>query len=171
MTDFAQRTIDLARQNVAEGGRPFATVIVQRRRSPRRKRQQGRPDERPNRPRRDPRDPGGMHEAGHRAPGRRHHLRDGQPVPDVPGLAVLLLPKEVVFLINAQSYEQYYLDDRKYFEVSTFYDEYAKELGPATPADAIPAPARRGGRLPILVSSKTAANANRRSSRPAETAA
>ena len=28
MIDFAQRTIDLARQNVAEGGRPFATVIV-----------------------------------------------------------------------------------------------------------------------------------------------
>ncbi len=28
MTDFAQRTIDLARMNVAEGGRPFATVIV-----------------------------------------------------------------------------------------------------------------------------------------------
>jgi MafB19-like deaminase len=28
VTDFAQRTIDLARQNVAEGGRPFATVIV-----------------------------------------------------------------------------------------------------------------------------------------------
>jgi hypothetical protein len=26
--DFAQRTIDIARRNVAEGGRPFATVIV-----------------------------------------------------------------------------------------------------------------------------------------------
>lgn len=26
--DFAQRTIELARRNVAEGGRPFATVIV-----------------------------------------------------------------------------------------------------------------------------------------------
>ena len=26
--DFAQRTIDLARRNVEEGGRPFATVIV-----------------------------------------------------------------------------------------------------------------------------------------------
>jgi tRNA(Arg) A34 adenosine deaminase TadA len=26
--DFAQRTIDLARQNVIDGGRPFATVIV-----------------------------------------------------------------------------------------------------------------------------------------------
>ncbi|MDT5092307.1 MAG: hypothetical protein QOH60_1670 [Mycobacterium sp.] len=28
MQDFAQRTVELARQNVAEGGRPFATVIV-----------------------------------------------------------------------------------------------------------------------------------------------
>src|SRR3984957_9558195 len=28
LMDFAQRTIDLARRNVAEGGRPFATVIV-----------------------------------------------------------------------------------------------------------------------------------------------
>jgi tRNA(Arg) A34 adenosine deaminase TadA len=28
VTDFAQRTSDLARQNVVEGGRPFATVIV-----------------------------------------------------------------------------------------------------------------------------------------------
>ncbi|MBV8862600.1 MAG: nucleoside deaminase, partial [Mycobacterium sp.] len=26
--DFAQRTIDLARQNVVGGGRPFATVIA-----------------------------------------------------------------------------------------------------------------------------------------------
>jgi guanine deaminase len=26
--DFIQHTIDIARQNVAEGGRPFATVIV-----------------------------------------------------------------------------------------------------------------------------------------------
>lgn len=26
--DFAQRTIDLARRNVEEGGRPFATIIV-----------------------------------------------------------------------------------------------------------------------------------------------
>jgi hypothetical protein len=28
VTEFAQRTIDLARRNVAEGGRPFATVII-----------------------------------------------------------------------------------------------------------------------------------------------
>ena len=26
--DFAQRTIEVARRNAAEGGRPFATVIV-----------------------------------------------------------------------------------------------------------------------------------------------
>ena len=44
----------------------------------------------------------------------------------VPGLAVLLFPKEVIFLITRESYEEYYLDDRKYFEVATFYDEYAK---------------------------------------------
>src|SRR5690348_13024056 len=28
MTDFVQRTIELARNNVLEGGRPFATVIA-----------------------------------------------------------------------------------------------------------------------------------------------
>ena len=28
MTNFIQRTIELARRNVVEGGRPFATVIV-----------------------------------------------------------------------------------------------------------------------------------------------
>lgn len=35
-------------------------------------------------------------------------------------------PDEVVFLVMRESYEQYYLDDRKYFEVATFYDEFAK---------------------------------------------
>ncbi len=35
-------------------------------------------------------------------------------------------PKEVIFLITRDSYEEYYLDDRKYFEVSTFYDKFAK---------------------------------------------
>jgi tRNA(Arg) A34 adenosine deaminase TadA len=35
-------------------------------------------------------------------------------------------PKEVVFLTTRETYEQYYLDDRKYFELSTFYDEFAK---------------------------------------------
>ena len=36
-------------------------------------------------------------------------------------------PKEVIFLITREDYEGYYLDDRKYFEVSNFYDEYAKD--------------------------------------------
>jgi tRNA(Arg) A34 adenosine deaminase TadA len=36
-------------------------------------------------------------------------------------------PKEVVFLITREAYEGYYLDDRKYFEVSSFCDEYVKD--------------------------------------------
>jgi tRNA(Arg) A34 adenosine deaminase TadA len=36
-------------------------------------------------------------------------------------------PDEVVFLTTRDSYEPYYVDDRKYFELSTFYDEFGKD--------------------------------------------
>ena len=48
------------------------------------------------------------------------------PCPMCLGSLYYCSPKEVVFLITREAYEQYYLDDRKYFEVSTFYDEFAK---------------------------------------------
>ncbi len=126
MTDFAQRTIDLARQNVAEGGRPFATVIV--------------------------RDGEVVAESANRV-AQTHdptahaeilairaaclklgteHLVDAaiyvlaHPCPMCLGSLYYCSPREVVFLTTRDSYEQYYLDDRKYFEVSTFYDEFAK---------------------------------------------
>jgi tRNA(Arg) A34 adenosine deaminase TadA len=35
-------------------------------------------------------------------------------------------PDEVVFLTTRDEYEPYYLDNRKYFELATFYDEFAK---------------------------------------------
>ena len=35
-------------------------------------------------------------------------------------------PRKSSSEITRESYEQYYLDDRKYFEVSTLYDEFAK---------------------------------------------
>ena len=35
-------------------------------------------------------------------------------------------PDEVVFLTQRDQYEAYYVDDRKYFELSTFYDEFGK---------------------------------------------
>lgn len=126
MTDFAQRTIDLARQNVAEGGRPFAAVIV--------------------------RDGQILAESANKVAQTNdptahaeilaireaciklgtEHLVDttiyvmAHPCPMCLGSLYYCSPKEVIFLITREAYEQYYLDDRKYFEVSTFYDEFAK---------------------------------------------
>lgn len=126
MTDFAQRTIDLARQNVAEGGRPFATVIVK--------------------------DGEVLAESANKV-AQTHdptahaeilaireacmklgteHLVDAtiyvmaHPCPMCLGSLYYCSPAEVIFLVMRESYEQYYLDDRKYFEVATFYEEFAK---------------------------------------------
>lgn len=126
MTDFVQRTIDLARQNVAEGGRPFATVIVK--------------------------DGEVLAESANRAAQTNdptahaeilaireacvkegtEHLFDctiyvmAHPCPMCLGSLYYCSPREVVFLATRESYEPYYRDDRKYFEVSTFYGEFAK---------------------------------------------
>ncbi|WP_156686746.1 nucleoside deaminase [Mycobacterium sp. Marseille-P9652] len=126
MTDFAERTIELARANVAEGGRPFATVIV-------------RNDE-------------VIAESANKVAQTNdptahaeilairdactklgaEHLVDctiyvlAHPCPMCLGSLYYCSPREVVFLTTRESYEQYYLDDRKYFEVSTFYEEFAK---------------------------------------------
>lgn len=35
-------------------------------------------------------------------------------------------PDEVVFLTTRDAYEPHYVDDRKYFELDTFYQEFAK---------------------------------------------
>ncbi|ORJ55784.1 nucleoside deaminase [Mycobacterium simiae] len=127
MTDFAERTIELARRNVAAGGRPFATVIVN--------------------------DGAVLAESANMVAQTNdptahaeilairaacvklgtEHLVDASiyvlahPCPMCLGSLYYCSPKEVIFLITRDSYEQYYLDDRKYFEVSTFYDEFAKD--------------------------------------------
>ena len=90
--DFAQRTIDLARQNVVEGGRPFATVIVK----------DGQILAESANKVAQSHDPTAHAEIlaireacmklGDRASDRHHHLRARPSVSDVPGLAVLLLP-------------------------------------------------------------------------------
>jgi guanine deaminase len=36
-------------------------------------------------------------------------------------------PDEVIFLTSRDAYEPHYVDDRKYFELATFYDEFAKD--------------------------------------------
>jgi hypothetical protein len=89
--DFAQRTIDLARRNVAEGRRPFATVIVKDgevvAESPNRVAQTNDPTAHAE----ILANPQGLREAGHGAPHRHHHLRAGPPLSDVPGLALPLI--------------------------------------------------------------------------------
>lgn len=121
--DFAQRTIDLARQNVVEGGRPFATVIAKGgdivAESANRVAQT--------------RDPTAhaeilaIREACTRL--RTEHLIGttfyvlAQPCPMCLGALYYCSPDEVIFLTARDSYEPYYVDDRKYFEFTTFYDE------------------------------------------------
>lgn len=124
--DFAQRTIDIARQNVAEGGRPFATVIVK--------------DgeilaESPNLVAQT-HDPTAHAEilAIRKACTRigTEHLIGAtiyvlaQPCPMCLGSLYYCSPDEVVFLTTRDAYEPHYVDDRKYFELNTFYDEFAK---------------------------------------------
>lgn len=125
--DFSQRTIDLARQNVAEGGRPFATVIVK--------------------------DDEVLAESANKVAqthdptahaeilaireackklGTEHLFGTtiyvlAHPCPMCLGSLYYCSPDEVVFLTARDDYEPYYVDDRKYFELGTFYGEFAKD--------------------------------------------
>ncbi|MBW0019879.1 MAG: nucleoside deaminase [Mycobacterium sp.] len=127
MTDFAQRTIQLARQNVAEGGRPFATVIV--------------------------RDGEVLAESANQVAQTHDPTAHAEilairaactklgtenltgttiyvlahPCPMCLGSLYYCSPDEVVFLTTRDAYEPHYVDDRKYFELATFYDEFAKD--------------------------------------------
>ncbi|WP_094286865.1 nucleoside deaminase [Mycobacterium lehmannii] len=124
--DFVQRTVDLARRNVEEGGRPFATVIA--------------------------RDGEVLAESANQV-AQTHdptahaeilairkactklgteHLTGAtiyvlaHPCPMCLGSLYYCSPDEVVFLTTRDDYARYYVDDRKYFELNTFYDEFAK---------------------------------------------
>ncbi len=125
--DFAQRTIDLAQRNVEEGGRPFATVIV--------------------------RDGEILAESANKVAQSHDPTAHAEilairaaciklgtenltgatiyvlahPCPMCLGSLYYCSPEEVVFLTQRDQYEPYYVDDRKYFELSTFYDEFSKD--------------------------------------------
>jgi guanine deaminase len=124
--DFAQRTIDLARQNVVEGGRPFATVIAKGGDIVAESANQVAQT----------RDPTAHAEilAIREACTKLHteHLTGttfyvlAHPCPMCLGALYYCSPDEVVFLTSRDFYEPYYVDDRKYFELATFYDEFAK---------------------------------------------
>ncbi|MBY0288572.1 MAG: nucleoside deaminase [Mycobacteriaceae bacterium] len=126
MADYVQRTIDIARNNVTAGGRPFATVIV---------RDGEILAESPNLVAQS-HDPTAhaeilaIREACVRL-GTEHLVGAtiyvlAHPCPMCLGALYYCSPDEVVFLTTRDAYEPHYVDDRKYFELDTFYPEFAK---------------------------------------------
>lgn len=123
----AARVVDLARANVEEGGRPFATVIT---------RDGELVAQSANRVAQT-RDPTAHAEilaigAACTALGTEHLVGCSiyvlaNPCPMCLGALYYCSPDEVVFLTHREDYEPYYADDRKYFELSTLYDEYGKD--------------------------------------------
>lgn len=124
--DFAQRTIELARRNVEDGGRPFATVIVKNgevlAESPNLVAQTNDPTAHA--------EILAIREACTKL-GTEHLTSStvyilAEPCPMCLGSLYYCSPEEVVFLTTRVSYAPNYADDRKYFELDTFYDEFAK---------------------------------------------
>ncbi|WP_346095827.1 nucleoside deaminase [Streptomyces olivaceiscleroticus] len=124
--DLVQRIIDVARRNVAEGGRPFATVIAKDgeilAESANRVAQTNDPTAHA--------EILAIREACTKL-GTEHltgtviHVL-AQPCPMCLGALYYCSPDEVVFLTTREAYEPHYVDDRKYFELATFYDEFGK---------------------------------------------
>jgi len=126
VVDFAARTIDIARRNVAEGGRPFATVIVKDgevlAESPNRVAQTHDPTAHA--------EILAIREACMRA-GTEHLIGTtiyvlAHPCPMCLGALYYCSPDEVVFLTTREEYAPHYVDNRKHFELDTFYAEFAK---------------------------------------------
>ena len=123
--DFAQRTIDIARRNVAEGGQPFATVIARDGQilaeSPNRVAQTHDPTAHA--------EVLAIREACMKL-GTEHLTGTtiyvlAHPCPMCLGALYYCSPDEVIFLTTRDAYEPHYVDDRKYFELNNFYDEFA----------------------------------------------
>ncbi|MQL48232.1 nucleoside deaminase [Photorhabdus khanii] len=126
--NFVKRTIDLAMKNVEEGGRPFATVIV---------RDGNIIAESPNLVAQTS-DPTAHAEilAVREACKKlgTEHLTDcdiyilASPCPMCLGSLYYCSPKQVIYITTREDYAPFYKDDRKYFELDTFYTEYAKPI-------------------------------------------
>ena len=63
------------------------------------------------------------------------HLTDctiyilASPCPMCLGSLYYCSPKRVIYITTRDDYAPFYKDDRKYFELETFYDEFAKPIG------------------------------------------
>ncbi|MEJ4045775.1 nucleoside deaminase [Erwinia sp. SLM-02] len=126
--DFVQRTIDLAMKNVEEGGRPFATVIVRHGEVIAESANQVAQTS----------DPTAHAEIlAIREACRKlgtENLTDcviyilASPCPMCLGSLYYCSPEKVVYLTTREDYAPWYQDNRKYFELDTFYAEYAKPV-------------------------------------------
>ncbi|MFE7084327.1 nucleoside deaminase [Priestia megaterium] len=124
--DFVNRTIELALQNVEQGGRPFACVVVKNEEIVAESANQVAQTN----------DPTAHAEilAIRKACEKlqTEHLTEcdiyilASPCPMCLGALYYCSPKKVEFITTREDYAPYYRDDRKYFELETFYSEYAK---------------------------------------------
>ena len=124
--DLVKRTIELALKNVEEGGRPFACVIA---------RDGDIVAESPNlvAQTHDPTahaEVVAIREACTRL--QTENLNGceiyalAHPCPMCLGALYYCSPDRVVFITTREDYSRYYKDDRRYFELETFYDEFSK---------------------------------------------
>lgn len=124
--DFIQKTIDLAMANVEKGGRPFACLIVKNRQVLAE----------------------GVNEVAQTNDPTAHaeivairkattkinseHLTGcdfyilAHPCPMCLAAMYYCSPDSVTFITSRDDYQQYYKDDRKYFNFNNFYAEFAK---------------------------------------------
>jgi guanine deaminase len=125
--DFIQRTIDLARANVKDGGRPFACVIVK----------DGRVLAEAVNQVAQSQDPTAHAEIlaireGSKKLGSEHFTGCdfyvlAHPCPMCLAALYYCSPERVIFLSTREDYSAYYVDDRKYFTLDNFYGEFAKD--------------------------------------------
>ncbi|MGB9095132.1 nucleoside deaminase [Erwinia sp.] len=128
MMDFVKRTIALAMQNVEEGGRPFATVIV---------RNDEIIAESANKAAQS-HDPTAHAEIlAIREACKKLQTEDlsdceiyilASPCPMCLGSLYYCSPKQVIYITTREEYVPFYRDDRKYFELENFYQEFAKPI-------------------------------------------
>ncbi|GAB4184617.1 MAG: nucleoside deaminase [Simkaniaceae bacterium] len=126
MKDFIDRTIELAKKNVEEGGRPFACLITRNgevlAKAPNLVAQNH--------------DPTAHAEilAIRKASAilQSEHFTDcefyimAHPCPMCLAAMYYCSPKRVIFITTREDYSRFYVDDRKYFTLRNFYKEIAK---------------------------------------------
>lgn len=124
--DFIKRTIELAKDNVDKGGRPFATIIVRDKKILAEATNQVAQTHDPTAHaemlaiRQACTSLGAEHLTG------CEFFILAHPCPMCLAAMYYTSPDRVTFLTLREEYAPYYVDDRKYFTLANFYDEFGK---------------------------------------------